>query len=140
MCIYQENDYITLDQNQYVKNIITRFENPFKHKFKVKVKDLPLPTNFVPSKKDCPTVDAQYKEIKLQFGNLHYCSSSGALLYISCCTCPDITYAVKKLVKFANNPGVTHYWALLHLIRFIMGNINKGLKFYHDLNKNCILC
>ena len=70
MRIKQEDDYITLDQDQYVKNIVTRFEKSFKHEFKTK--DSPLPTNFVPSKKDSPTVDAQHKEIKLRFGNLHY--------------------------------------------------------------------
>ena len=70
MRIRQEDEYITLDQDQYVKNIITRFEKSFKHEFKIK--DSPLPTNFVPSKKDSPTVDAQLKEIKLRFGNLHY--------------------------------------------------------------------
>ncbi len=52
MCIKQENNYITLDQKQYVKNVIARFEKSFKHEFKVK--ESPLPTNFIPSKKDCP--------------------------------------------------------------------------------------
>ena len=133
MRIRQEDDYITLDQDQYVKNIITRFEKSFKHEFKTK--DSPLPANFVPSKKDSPTVDAQHKEIKLRFGNLHYRSIIGALLYVSCCTRPDITYAVNKLAKFANNPGVMHYRALLHLIGFMKGNTGKGLKFHHDLKK-----
>ena len=63
MRIKQEDDYITLDQDQYVKNTVSRFEKSFKHEFKTK--ESPLPTTFVPSKKDCPTVDTQLKEIKI---------------------------------------------------------------------------
>ena len=133
MCIKQEDNYITLDQDQYVKNIVSRFEKSFKHEFKTK--ESPLPTIFVPSKKDCPIVDTQLKEVKIWFGNLNYRSIIGALPYVSCCTCPDITYAVNKLAKYVNNPGIAHYRALLHLIGFIKGNSNKGIKFYHDVHK-----
>ena len=54
----------------------------------------------------------------------------GALLYVSCCTRPDIAYAVNKLAKFSNSPGITHYRAMLHLIGYIKNTSNKYLKFY----------
>ena len=133
MCIKQEDNYITLDQDQYVKNIVSRFEKSFKHEFKTK--ESPLPTIFVPSKKDCPIVDTQLKEVKIWFGNLNYRSIIGALLYVLYCTRPDITYAINKLAKYANNPGIAHYRELLHLIGFIKGNSNKGIKFYQDVHK-----
>ena len=98
MEIKQSNDYITLDQEQYIKNIISRFEKSFKHQFKIK--NTPLPSNFVPTKKDSPTTGTQIKEVKLRFGNLHYRSVIGALLYVSCCTRHDIAFAVNKLAKF----------------------------------------
>ena len=106
MCIKQEADYITLDQDQYVKNIVSRFEKSFKHEFKTK--ESPLPTMFITSKKDCPTVDTQLKEVKIRFGNLNYRLIIGALLYVSCCTRPDIIYAVNKLAKYTNNPAIAH--------------------------------
>ena len=133
MCIKQEADYITLDQDQYVKNIVSRFEKSFKHKFKTK--ESPLLTTFVPSKKDCPAADTQLKEVKIRFCNLNHRSIIGALSYVSCCTCPDITYAVNKFTKYENNPGIAQYQTLLHLIRFIEGNSNKGIKFYQDVHK-----
>ena len=74
----------------------------------------------------------------MRFGNLHFQSIIGALLYVSCCTRPDITYAVNKLAKFANNPGITHYRALLHLIGFLKRSTNKGLKFYYDPYKTLL--
>ena len=56
-----------------------------------------------------------------------------ALLYISCYTRPDISYAVSKLAKYTNNPGATHFQALLHLIQLLKANSNKGLKFYNNV-------
>ena len=55
MMITQKPRYITLDQDQYVKNITARFEKIFKHPFKLK--DPPSPSTFVPSKRDCPSTD-----------------------------------------------------------------------------------
>ena len=125
---------IRQDQDQYVKNITTRFEKSFKHPFKLK--DSPLPASFVPTKKDSPSTEAEVKEVKIRFGNLNYRSVIGALLYVSYCTRPDISFAVNKLAKYANNPGATHFWALLHLIGFLKGNSNKGLKFYRVITNS----
>ena len=105
MRIIQESKYITLDQDQYVKNITARFEKLFKHPFKFK--DSPLPLTFAPSKKDCPSNDEQTKEIKVRFGNINFQSILGALLYVSCCTWPDISYTADKLAKYAANPGIS---------------------------------
>ena len=136
MRIRQGEDNIIIDQDQYVKNIVSRFEKLFKHAFKLK--DSPLPTSFVPTKKDSPTTDTEIKEVKIRFGNLNYRSIIGALLYVSCCTRPDITYAVNKLAKFSNNPGITHFRAIIHLIGFIKGNSNKGIKFYANVKDSPI--
>ena len=69
MQIKQSNNHITLDQEQYIKKIMNRFEKNFKHQFKVK--NTPLPNNFVPSKKDSTTTEPQNNEIKFRLGNLH---------------------------------------------------------------------
>ena len=53
MKIKQDKEFISLDQDQYVKNTISRFEKSFKHPFKRK--DFPLPISFIPTRKDCPT-------------------------------------------------------------------------------------
>ena len=63
-------------------------KNAFKHPFKGK--QSPLPTNFIPNKKDSPTTEEQIKETKLRFGNLSYRSVIGALLYVSCCILDQI--------------------------------------------------
>ena len=60
--IKQNSEHITLDQGQYVNNIVSRFEKSFKHQFKIK--DNPLPRNFSPCKKDSPTTNLRVKEVK----------------------------------------------------------------------------
>ena len=104
-----------------------------KFKHPVKLKDSPLPSSFIPTKKDCPKIETESKETRLRFGNMNYRSIIGALLYASCCTRSGITYAVNKLAKFSNNPGITHFRAILHLIGFLKSTSSKGIKFYADI-------
>ena len=120
-----------LNQEQYVNNIASQFEKSFKHGFKTK--DSPLPNSFILSKNDCPTTKLQTKEVKIRFGSLHYRSIISALLYVSCCTRPDIAFVVKKLAKYSNNPDVVHYRAILHLIGFLKGTSNRSLAFNSNL-------
>ena len=60
MIIVQNKDFIYLDQGQYLKNTISKFEKCFKHPFKKK--DFPLPISLVTTKKDSQTTDEQTKE------------------------------------------------------------------------------
>ena len=48
----KHGDYISIDQEQYIKNITNRFEKVFKRPFKLKY--YPLPTSLIPSKRNSP--------------------------------------------------------------------------------------
>ena len=128
MQITQHVTHITLDQSQYAKNVAMRLEKAFKNV--IKMRDSPLPMNFVPTNKDCPQDATQTAEVKKRFKNLHYRSAIGSLLYMSCCTRPDICYAVNKLAKYSSNPGIKHYRGLLHLIGYVKAHPAKGIQFY----------
>ena len=107
MRITQNEDNMTLEKYQYLKNITSIFEISLKHPFKGK--QPPLPTNFILFKKDIPITEVQTKEIQSIFRNLNYRSVIGALLYVSCCTQPDITYAVNELAKFSHRLGIINF-------------------------------
>ena len=126
MRITQKKDNITLDQDQYVKNITSRFEKSFKHPFKGK--QSPLPTSSIPSKKDSPITEEQTKEIKSRFVHLNYRSVIGALLYVSCCTRPDTTYVVNRFAKFPHNLGIIHFRLLIHTIVFYQNHILQRIE------------
>ncbi|SCV73224.1 BQ2448_7149 [Microbotryum intermedium] len=43
----------------------------------------------------------------------------GSLLYVSLGTCPNITFAVAYLARFANNPGCRHWIAVKHILHYL---------------------
>jgi hypothetical protein len=51
----------------------------------------------------------------------------GALIYISVCTRPDISYAVGKLATFFSNPTDGHYEAALKVLRYLNATSSLGL-------------
>ena len=112
-------------------NITSRFVKLFKFPFKLK--GSPLPSSIIPTKKYSLKPEIETKERRLQFGNMNHRSIIGVLLNVSCCTRPDITYKVNKLVKFVNNPRIVHCRAILHLVGFIKFTSSKEIKLYVNI-------
>ncbi len=131
-----QEDFISLDQDQYIKNTISTFEKSFKYPFKKM--DFPLPISFIPTKNNCTTTDVQIKETKTSFCNLHYRSIIGIPLYVSCCTRPENCFAINNLAKFDNNPGLIRFSALLHFIGFLKIFPSKGLRFYTNVESSLL--
>jgi hypothetical protein len=57
-----------------------------------------------------------------------YRSLIGALLFIACCTRPDIAYAVNKLSKFLAEPRVEHWDLAINLVRYLKTTKHFGLR------------
>ena len=53
----------------------------------------------------------------------------GKCMWLSTSTRPDITFAVNKIARFASNPTKDHWNALVHLVRYIKGTVDLGLRF-----------
>ena len=53
----------------------------------------------------------------------------GKCMWLSTSTRPDITFAVNKIARFASKPTEDHYNALVHLVRYIKGTVDLGLRF-----------
>ena len=73
MGISQNKYTITLDQNQYAKNITSRLEKNIKNL--IKGKESPFTSGFILTKDDSPKIPVQVEEIKRRFKNLHYRSA-----------------------------------------------------------------
>jgi hypothetical protein len=56
-----------------------------------------------------------------------YGSLVGALLFLSVCTRPDISFAVGVLAKFVSNPGPEHWKAAVELTRYLKGSKDNGI-------------
>ncbi|MBW0519954.1 hypothetical protein O181_059669 [Austropuccinia psidii MF-1] len=56
--------------------------------------------------------------------NLIHRSAIGSLSYISMATRPDISYAVSALSQFLEKPGINHWKAFMHVLRYLRGTSN----------------
>jgi hypothetical protein len=56
----------------------------------------------------------------------------GSLLYLSCCTRPDISTAVGELCRFSANPGVQHWTAVKQVLRYLQGTRPTGIQLGGD--------
>jgi hypothetical protein len=108
---------ITMDQKAYIESVARRFN----------LADCkPKPTPMVPglhlSKANCPQVaDKEQTCIYQQL--------IGSLMYVACCTRPDIAYAVSTCVQFMSNPGPRHMEDAKHIVRYLKGTSHVGLTY-----------
>ncbi|GKE94065.1 retrovirus-related pol polyprotein from transposon TNT 1-94, partial [Tanacetum coccineum] len=74
-----------------------------------------------------------------------YLSAIGALMYLTNCTRPDISFAVNLLARFGLSPTKRHWNGIKHIFRYLRGttdlglfnNSKQGLVGYADA---CYLC
>ena len=121
-------DYV-IDQSRYALNISEKFSKCAN----IKPRSSPLPLDFTPTKEDMASTPEEKNEVNKLFGDLHYRSAIGALIYLSSGTRSDITFAVSKLAKFSNSPGKRHFQDLIWLIGYVQNSCDKGIRFYSKL-------
>ena len=61
-----------------------------------------------------------------------YQSTVGSLLYLSCWTRPDRTFAVSSVAQFCSKPTKQHWTAVKHIMRYLKGTQNYGLLYTRD--------
>ncbi|MBW0476330.1 hypothetical protein O181_016045 [Austropuccinia psidii MF-1] len=64
---------------------------------------------------------------------VNYCSAVGSLSYLSSATQPDLSFSVSALSQFLEKPGIKHWNAFLHVLKYLKGTQNVGLTY--DGNK-----
>ncbi|MGH7974586.1 MAG: hypothetical protein ACREBR_03590, partial [bacterium] len=130
--ITQRADYsTTVDQSRYAKAITVRYTEKINFHMDAKYNRI-LPPQWTASKKNCSPSEKERESLE-KYYNLDYRSLTGALIYLNF-TRPDIVFAVMKLVKFNNNPGKSHFEALIHLLGYLRDNPSLGLRFYSNLD------
>jgi hypothetical protein len=60
---------------------------------------------------------------------VNYHSAIGALSYLSTATRPDICFAVSHLSQFLENPGILHWEAFTHVLRYLSSTANYVLVY-----------
>jgi histone deacetylase 1/2 len=63
---------------------------------------------------------------------VNYRSAVGALSYLSSATRPDIAHAVSQLSQFLESPGITHWEAFTHVLRYLSGTPDHALVYHRN--------
>jgi hypothetical protein len=73
----------------------------------------------------CPQTEAEALEMR----QYPYISVVGSLMYLALTTRPDIAYAAGVLARFNSNPGLVHWQAVKHVLRYLKGTMDFKLVY-----------
>jgi hypothetical protein len=85
---------------------------------------IPALTSLVLTKEINATTAEEVKKMK----KVPYKSILGQLIHIAITARPDIAFAVSNCGRFASNPGPTHWYAILMILRYLQGTRTMKLK------------
>lgn len=111
----KENNIITLDQEQYINQVLTRF-----NMLDCKPVNCPMESNLKLEKGEVCDMKIPYQQL------------IGCLMYLAVLTRPDIAYSVSYLSQFNNCYNESHWKQAKRILRYLQRTKNYGLKFYND--------
>ena len=123
--IIQQSGKIWMGQSTYAENVLKKFgmENA-----------KPVAT---PADSNSKLVKAEELDSELH-NQAEYQSAVGSLMYLSCATRPDITFAVSNVAKFSANPTEEHWTAVKRIFRYLKGTVSYGLQYSSDASSECV--
>ncbi|MBW0564234.1 hypothetical protein O181_103949 [Austropuccinia psidii MF-1] len=119
--ITQEEDCIYLDQQHFCESLLNQYGMS---------ECKPTCTPLVP--KEQLSVATQDEVDKLKLLKVNYRSAIGSINYLSTATRPDLCFAVSSLSQYLENPGIKHWHAFLHVLLYLQGSSNVGLRYKKD--------
>ena len=111
---------VLLRQTKYIKDVLARFGMQ-----DCKPASVPLDPGSVFTTADAPQSEGERAEMR----GLPYRGLVGSLLYCAVATRPDIAVAVSKISHVMSNPGPTHYRRALHVLRYLKGTMELGIRY-----------
>ena len=124
ICRWRNRRLLMINQEQYTSRILADFHMDNCNSVKT-----PCPTYRLTSDM-CPKTDDE-RRLSAQ---LPYRALVGKCMYLSTCTRPDISFAVRELAKFMSNYGPKHYDAAKHLLRYLQGTRSRGIIYGNSPN------
>jgi transposase InsO family protein len=123
----RKNKTLQLNQQMYIEKVIKRFgmEN-------CKPTSTPEAAGVKLNTTQCPTTEEQ----KIQMKSYPYEAAVGSLLYASIATRPDISHAVNEVSRYMKNPGIKHWEAVKHILRYLKGTADQSLVYSGKQNPN----
>ncbi|MBW0488377.1 hypothetical protein O181_028092 [Austropuccinia psidii MF-1] len=111
---------ITLDQQHFVDSLLDLYG----------MKDCKaVSTPLVPNEHMGSATKDEEKAFKAM--NVNFRSAVGSINYLSMATRPDLSHAVSSLSQHLEKPGIWHWRAFLHVLKYLRGTQEVGL--YYNL-------
>lgn len=107
------NGGVKLTQERYVTDILKRFNMTESKAVSSPMVDLAA----LADGKDTGTTNGPYRE------------AVGCLMYLACCTRPDIMFAVSILSRFNSCPKEIHWTAAKRVMKYLKGTSTRGLQY-----------
>jgi hypothetical protein len=93
----------------------------------------PVPSTIIFTKSDCSPTYSKVVELQQEFG-FEYAAVVGSLIYLMN-TYTRLNHSIRKLARFMQYPGRTHFNLLLHLLCHLQCHrLRGGIKFYADID------
>lgn len=111
---------ILISQCAYLEQVLKRFGMSDCNN-----KSMPLPLGIILSKDQGPKSQDDQKFM----ADKPYQEVLGSIMYAQIGTQPDLSYTVSTLSKYASNPGITHWQALMHILRYIKAMLHYKIMY-----------
>ena len=122
----RKNKLLALSQASYIDKVLARFSMQNSKKGQ-----LPTRHGIILSKEKCPKTPQEEEDIR----RVPYASVVGSLMYAMLCTRPDICYAIGIVSRYQSNPGLAHWIAVKHILKYLRRTRNYMLIYSGaDLN------
>jgi hypothetical protein len=119
---------LMIDQEQFVTSILRHYDMDCCNKTM-----MPLPAEWLTTDM-CPKTEEEHAQVAVKLYS-DYCAIVGKCMYLSTCTRPNISYAVRELARFMSNYGKRHYAAAKHLLCYLKGTSSHGI-IYGDIEQS----
>jgi hypothetical protein len=117
---------LTLSQRQYVVDLLEEFGMSDCNS---------VSTPLQPNQKLTKKMSPQTPEEREAMENIPYRKAVGRLMYLAIATRGDIAYAIGVLARFSEDPGMQHWNALKHLLRYLKGTMDHKLTYAPTASK-----
>ncbi|MBW0529691.1 hypothetical protein O181_069406 [Austropuccinia psidii MF-1] len=121
--IIHQPDTITLTESHYVDSLLESYGMS-----NCKYMVTPLIPNM--HLEASSRMDQEFSSLKI-----NYQSAVGSLSYLSTATQPDWSYLVSTLSQFLENPGIQHWKAFMHVLKYLKGTSEIGLVYKRKTSK-----
>ncbi|MBW0535014.1 hypothetical protein O181_074729 [Austropuccinia psidii MF-1] len=114
--ICQTDDGISLNQQHFTEALLEQYGME-----RCKVMVTPLTPNEHLAQATEEEITA-FRNIKV-----NYRSAIGSINYLSTATRPDLSFAVSALSQYLERPGIKHWQAFLHVLKYLRGSCDRPL-------------